>query len=342
MRTNSSSPSPGASPPNMQQDTAQHDTRPKFDSTQDHTSRRYSARHPAPNAHSSSKTDPFPKPKPSPSPQSFPRTRSGLGRPPPPIQTGWRNTSQPNHWRQSPTRQRLGSSKKRTELISPKLRRKIQPFQLRPLRKAPPPPPPPRLKKGVRFVPDPIVSPTTPMAIDTSPRWTEPTRPMDIDSPPPSPEPTGTIKDVTVAQLHELRDELLGIERNIAEMSSQPADHMDLQTMRSFLDAYQAAFLNLPSHRDAADLRIIDQAFFDSMINSLESAFLHLQTIMTSFLYDQDWIDLYNIIFEAATDVANELRALRVVVAAQISKRGHIQEAVSIDGLTGRPMNGEV
>jgi hypothetical protein len=78
------------------------------------------------------------------------------------------------------------------------------------------------------------------------------------------------------------------------------------------------------------------------MIDSLESAFLHLQTIMTSFLYDQDWIDLYNAVFEAATDVADELRALRVVVAAQISKRGHIQEAATIDGLAGRPTNGEV
>jgi hypothetical protein len=326
----------------MQQDKAQHDTRPKFDSTQDHTSRRYSARHPAPNAHSSSKTDPFPKPKSSPKSQSFPRTRSGLARPPPPIQTGWRNTSQPNHWRQSPTRQRLGSSKKRTGLNSPKLRRKIQPFQLHPSRKSTSPPLPLRPKKGVRFVPDPIVSPTTPMAIDTSPRSPEPTTPMDIDGHPPSPEPTRIIKDVTVAQLHELRDELLGTERNIAGMSSQPADHMNLQTMRSFLDAYQAAFLNLPSYRDAADLRILDQAFFDSMINSLELAFLHLQTIMTSFLYDQDWIDLYNAVFEAATDVANELRALRVVIAAQISKRGHIQETVTIDGLTGRPRNGEI
>jgi hypothetical protein len=159
---------------------------------------------------------------------------------------------------------------------------------------------------------------------------------MDIDSPLPSPEPAGgAIKDVTVAQLHELRDELLGIKRNIAEMSSQPADHMNLQTMQSFLDAYQAAFLDLSSYRDAADLRILDQAFFDSMISLLEPAFLHLRTIMTSFLYDQDWIDLYNAVFEAATDVANELRALRVVIAAQISKRGHLQEAVSIDGING-------
>lgn len=165
---------------------------------------------------------------------------------------------------------------------------------------------------------------------------------MNIDSLPPSPEPTGIIKDVTVAQLHDLRDELIGIERNIAEMPSQPADRTSLQAMQGFLDAYQAAFLDLSSYRDAADLRILDQAFFDSMIDSLESAFLHLQTIMTSFLYDQDWIDLYNAVFEAATDVADELRALRVVVAAQISKRGHIQEAVTIDGLTRRLTNGAV
>jgi hypothetical protein len=172
----------------MQQDTAQHDTRPNTDSTQHHTFGRYSARHSAPNSHSSSKSNPSPKS------QSFPRTRSGPARPPHPIQTGWRNTSQPSHWRQSPTRQRLVSSKKRTRLISPKPRRKTQPFQLRPSRKALPPSPPLRPQKRVRFVSDPVESPPTP---------------MDIDSPLPSPEPAGgAIKDVTVAQLHELRDEL--------------------------------------------------------------------------------------------------------------------------------------
>lgn len=183
IRTNSSISSPGASPPNMQHDTAQHDTRPTTDSTQHHTFGRYSARHSAPNAYSSSKPNPSQKSTPSPKSQSFPRTRSGVSRPPHPIQTGWRDTSQPNHWRQSPMRQRLGSPKKWTGLISPKLRRKPQPFKLRPSRKAPPPPPPLRPKKTVRFVPDPVVSPTTP---------------MDIDTPPPSPEPREVIKDVTM------------------------------------------------------------------------------------------------------------------------------------------------
>jgi hypothetical protein len=52
---------------------------------------------------------------------------------------------------------------------------------------------------------------------------------------------------------------------------------------------------------------------------------------MTSYVYDQDWLDLFNTVAVAAEVVADEVRQLEAEVAKQIAKVGQVQEAASVD-----------
>jgi hypothetical protein len=140
---------------------------------------------------------------------------------------------------------------------------------------------------------------------------------------------------LTVAKIHELRGELLGIEHDIARQSSQPA-WFSPRAMEYLKDAYEAAALRLPNYRGADglradDLRIINKEYSDSMIDSLELAFKHLQGVMSSYVYDQGWINILNVVFDAAKAIADEVRDVEAEVAKQVAKLGPIQEAASLD-----------
>jgi len=105
--------------------------------------------------------------------------------------------------------------------------------------------------------------------------------------------------------------------------------------MRSFRDYYQAVLSSLTFSGGTDDLRIINEAYFDSIGNLLDSATLHLQQIMPSFMYEQEWLDMYQVIFDATQDIAMELATLRYIVASQVRERGHIQDDVTMDEITG-------
>ena len=334
--------SSGESLSQLQQDTAQHNKQPQTDYFQDFLTGRFPASASAP------KTLSFTKPHSSSNPHSFSRPRSAPRKLPPSIQTGWRNSLQPDQWRPSPIRQGLGFFKRRTGMISPQLRRKARLSQLRPpkISTAPPPQPPLRPKKAVRV----FLNPEVRVFDQGSPHQSSikpisPTSPVDLDtpvSPDTIPDPSRNhSKVVTVAHLRQLRDKLLEIERRIAEMSSQPAC-IDAQAMRTLRDEYQAAIDDISFFGRTDDLRVINGAFFESMGNLLNSAISHLQQVTDSFLDDQQWLDLYQAVFNAAQDIASELYNVRNIVTSQVRNQGHIQQDVTVDGITERITVGEV
>jgi hypothetical protein len=126
------------------------------------------------------------------------------------------------------------------------------------------------------------------------------------------------------------------MKRDIVTHSPQP-EWFTAGAMVDIRDAYEAAALGLPHYREAAgdlradDLRSIDKEYCDSLKESIESAFKHLQTVMGSHNYDQDWMELLTAVYGAAEVIAKEVLELAAKVAEQEASLSPIKEAASLD-----------
>jgi hypothetical protein len=170
-----------------------------------------------------------------------------------------------------------------------------------------------------------------PTSDETPQKAHEPAQPSYPKSGPVEPNRRDFSERVTVAQIRELKDELLGIKRDIARQSPQP-EWFTAGAMKYLRDAYKAAALGLPNYREAtgdlraADLRTIDEEYLGSLIESIKSALKHLVTVMASHNYDQDWIELLNAVSGAANAIEEEVLELAAEVGKQIAKNGPVQE----------------